>query len=168
MRHGSAPGASAPASPGGPLPSRRVLDEFYPSWPGRGAAADAASSVDLDAALAAHALAILAVDRAEAAFTAARASADAADPGRVRGHGVCSKRRAFMVRHARQLRLDRRARDLAVRLQSTPAAGLDDIALKLAVVIAAGEAGPPDAAAFPWSRLRQILAELLAIGTAGT
>ena len=78
-----------------------------------------------------------------------------------------SKRRAFMVRHARQLRLDRQARDLAARLLSTPATGLDDIALKLAVVIAAGEAGPPDAAAFPWSRLRQVLAELLTIGTVG-
>ncbi|WP_237479125.1 hypothetical protein [Lichenibacterium dinghuense] len=152
---------------GGPLPSRRVLDELCPSWPGRAASAAAASSVDLDVALAAHALAILAVDRAEAALIAARASADATDPGRARGHSVGSKRRAFMVRHARQLRLDRRTRDLAVRLLSTPAAGLDDIALKLAVVIAAGEAGSPDAAAFPWAHLRRILAELLAIGTAG-
>ena len=58
------------------------------------------------------------------------------------------------------MRLSRLARVSAAHLLSAPVSGLDDLALKLAVLIAAGEAGPPEAAVFPWFDLRLLLANL--------
>ncbi|WP_165359330.1 hypothetical protein [Lichenibacterium minor] len=40
---------------------------------------------------------------------------------------------------------------------------MDDIALKLAVFIAAGEAGPPESAVLPWFNLRRLLADVVGL-----
>ena len=144
---------------------------------------------DLDAALAAHDQALARLDRAEAAFIAVQRSVwpdEAAGKvvphhgavgalsrrerfgrrlgsvrdERRRRRGVGSKRRSFIVRGARETRLARHVREVADCLLSMPTAGRGDVALKLAVIIAAGEAGPPDASAFPWVHLRRVLADL--------
>ena len=173
---------------GGPLPSRRVLDELRPFLPDavRGVSPVARAFSDLDRALASHTVALAALDRTEADRAAVqtpegqvgarhgrrtRAVEDGAESDlrsrptdliarRPRVPSAGSKRRALVVRQAREIRLGRLARDSAAYLLSAPVSGLDDIALKLAVLIAAGEAGPPEAAAFPWFDLRLLLADL--------
>ena len=70
------------------------------------------------------------------------------------------------VRAARERRLRDRVGGATDYLHSAPAVTVGDIALKLAVTIAAGEAGPPDASTFPWSRLRQVLADVVRLAEA--
>lgn len=50
--------------------------------------------------------------------------------------------------------------DAAATLLLAPAATLADLALKLRVLVASGEAGPPEAQVFPWAHLRTLLSDL--------
>ena len=83
-------------------------------------------------------------------------------PSRVHRSGRGSRRRALVVRAARERRLRDRVGEATDYLHSAPAVTSGDIALKLAATIAAGEAGPPDASTFPWSSLC-LLADVVGI-----
>ncbi len=148
--------------------------------------------MDLDAALAARVDSLVRLDPAEVHFMAARGDVDAdqlanatdaslADDGahgaaerlglyieataldRFRHWGRGSRRRSFIVRQMRERRLADRVRGTADCLHHTPVEACGDIVPKIAAVIAAGEAGPPDATAFPWSLLRRLLADVVGL-----
>lgn len=61
---------------------------------------------------------------------------------------------------AREVRTARDLSDTASHLLLAPVETRGDLALKLAVVIVAGEATADDAAAFPWVHLRALHADL--------
>ena len=86
---------------------------------------------------------------------------------RVHRCGCGSRRRAFIVRAAREHRIRDRVGQATDYLHSAPTVTIGDIALALAATIAAGEAGPPDASTFPYSGLRQVLADIVRLAGAG-
>lgn len=162
----------------------------------RDATPTARAFVVLDRMLAAHAAAIDRFDRAERHFIVARTVVrpfegewgrgqregdgsrprdrerpsrryEAHKPSRIHRPGRGSRRRAFIVRAARERRLRDRVGEATDYLHAAPAVTIGDIALKLAVTIAAGEAGPPDASTFPWSGLRRVLADIVRLADAG-
>ena len=138
----------------------------------RGTTPAARAFVVLDAAVTAHAQALDYLDRAERRLNVARMAVGASEArdrhrrrdrdgsapvgperlprryharasDRFRPRGLGSRRRAFAVRQAWERRLRDRVGEATDYLYVAPAATIGDLALKLAVFIAAGEAGPP-------------------------
>lgn len=151
----------------GRLPSRRVLDELrnYLPLADRAATPVARAFVALDAAVTIHAEALARIDRAESRFLTVRSRLGAIeDPGgsrrlrsgnhgprgperpgkanspaeQLRPRGLGSRRRALAVAEAQEARLSAQVRSATDCLLSAQVVRSDDIAFKLAVVIAAG------------------------------